>query len=635
MIYRINDKKKTIKDQIRKYIPNNRILVIIFTLLISMTIYNSVATTIYPSYNTEQDCRNCHGITVDRHHLLVANGTHQCTDCHAIKYDEINLTYYPEVIRNCLTCHPGKDHTDVHHLLVAQGLFVCSDCHQMKYDEINQSYYPEVTWDCTVCHSTVLRLNDTPPPAPTPTLPNPPTVTNFSPSSPVHDIIGASRKFDISIDQTVDLIWYIDDSIVQINNGVAYASYTNTSALLGVWNVSVNASNINGNVTFTWTWNVTTLPPPPEITSFAPLYSPVNDTAGSSRKFGITIDQTADITWYINDNPVQYNNGVMGASYNNTSASSGTWNVKAVATNANGSATYSWEWYVVPNPKPITTIDPPNPNGLNGWYVTDTIYLNATDTDGIKYTNYSVDGGMWYSIPGSELKTPVILADGIHSIQYYSVDNLNGIESTQTQTVNIDNTSPHITINSPVNGSIYILNQNLIADWSASDITSGILTATGTYPSGNTIDTTLPGKKNFSVYAEDNAGNIDAENATYYIRYTFGNFLQPINNDGSSIFKLGNTIPIKFQLTDANGNYVTNAVAKLRISKVTSTITGTILEPYTTGTATIGDIFIYESNGHMYMYNLATKGMSIGTWQIRVDIIDDGSFYTVDISLRK
>ena len=128
---------------------------------------------IYPSYNNETDCRTCHGITADRHHLLVANGTHQCTDCHAIKYDNQSQTYFPEVIRNCLICHAGKNHTNVHHLLVQQGLFVCTDCHPMKYDNQSQTYYPDVTWDCTVCHSTVLSLNETPPPTPAPTPPNP------------------------------------------------------------------------------------------------------------------------------------------------------------------------------------------------------------------------------------------------------------------------------------------------------------------------------------------------------------------------------------------------------------------------------------------------------------------------------
>lgn len=422
-------------------------MIIFFILLAIIAITCQTLALTYPSYDTEQDCRGCHGITVERHHFLVPNSSLQCTDCHAMKFDSQNQTYYPEVIRNCLTCHPGKNHTDTHHLLVAHGLFVCTDCHPMIYDNQSQTYYPQITWDCSVCHSTVLSIQ-----------------------------------------------------------------------------------------------NVT--------------------------------------------------------------------------------------------PSPTTTIYPPD--GQNSWYKTSTVYLNVADFDGIKYTNYSVDGGIWYSNPGYGLglKTPVVLSDGTHSIQYYSVDNLGNTESTKTQSVKIDNTTPQITINSPVNGSKYVLNQNLVADWFASDVASGITTATGTCPSGSVIDTTSAGTKNFSVHATDNAGNTIIKNVTYFIHYNFGQFLQPIKTDGSSIFKLGSNVPIKFQLTDANGSYVTNAIVKLNISKITSTVLGTYLELYTTDSSTTGDVFIYETNGNKYSHKLGTKNMSIGTWIIRVDI-DDGSSYAVNISLKR
>lgn len=534
--------KKLNKKLIKKLMISFAIL--LFSVIFYKTTILAIAT-IYPSYNTEQDCRNCHGLTdgltVDRHHFLVANGTYQCTDCHAIKYDVDNQTYYPEVIRNCLICHPGKDHTDAHHILVAQGLFVCSDCHKMKYDSQTQTYYPEVTWDCTVCHSTVLSLNDPPPPAPMPTPINPPTTVKFSPPSPVNDIIGDSRKFDISIDQVVDMIWYINGNPVQYNYSVTDASYTNLSAALGVWNITVNASNNNGNVSFTWTWNVAALPPPPKITGWPT--SPVNDIVGSSRKFGVITDQITDIVWYIDNNPVQSNNSVMGASFNN-SASFGIWNIKAVAKNANGSAAYIWKWNV------------------------------------------------------------------------------------------IDNTFPQITISSPVNNSIYIVKQNLIANWSVSDKESGIASAIGTYPNGSIINTNSVGQKNFSVYAVDNGGNTNTKNVTYYIHYNSGGgFLSPINMDGSSIFKLGSALPVKFQLKDANGNYVTNAVATLNVSKISSTVSGTYLASSPT-IASTGEYFIYDNTGHMYMYNFATKNMSIGTWKLRV-YINDGSSISVNISIKK
>ena len=88
---------------------------------------------------------------------------------------------------------------------------------------------------------------------------------------------------------------------------------------------------------------------------------------------------------------------------------------------------------------------------------------------------------------------------------------MNGVEPTKTQLVKIDKTSPQITIKSPINGSVYLLNQKLVANWSVSDTTSGIVSATTTYPNGSVISTTSIGTKSFSISAADNAGNSISE----------------------------------------------------------------------------------------------------------------------------
>jgi hypothetical protein len=533
---------------------NRTLEMIIAIFLLAAMSYGTFATS-YPSYNTETDCRSCHGITADRHHLLVPNGTYQCTDCHAMKYDTQNQSYSPEVIRNCLTCHVGKDHTDTHHLLVAQGLFVCTDCHAMKYDAQNQTYYPELIWDCTVCHSTVLSPGSPPVPAPMPAPLNPPTITSFSPTSPANDIVGASRKFGVTIDQAVNLTWYINDNPVQSDESITYASYTNTSAAPGVWNVSAKASNVQGNIIYTWTWKVASTPPPPVITSSYPTSS-INDIAGSSRRFGITIDQTANIFWYINSNQVQSNDNVRGASYENTSATAGVWNVDAIVTNANGSVTYSWTWNVAPLPPPplITNFAPiTSPvNDFAGASRTFNITVNQT-------ANVS-----WY-----------INGTLIHS-------------------------------NGSVTDARYTNNSAAVGTWNVSAIATN---------------------------ANGSVMHSWTWNVTNYHGYYFGGFLAPIKTDGSSIFKLGNTIPIKFQLFDTNGNYATNAVPILNFTQVTYTVTGKYLESTTTGAATMGNVFILDNKGHMYMYNLETRNFTRGTWRIRVDI-DDGSSYVVNISLK-
>jgi alpha-tubulin suppressor-like RCC1 family protein len=125
--------------------------------------------------------------------------------------------------------------------------------------------------------------------------------------------------------------------------------------------------------------------------------------------------------------------------------------------------------------------------------------------------------------------------------------------------------------------------------------------------------------------------------ASFTVTVTYGAptdgtfFQQPINSDSSSIFKAGSTIPVKFQLTGASAA-VSNAVARLYVARISSGITGTYVEAVTNGTADSGNLF--RSNGPgQYIYNLSTKGMAAGTWNLRVDL-GDGVVHQVNVSLK-
>jgi outer membrane protein assembly factor BamB len=113
----------------------------------------------------------------------------------------------------------------------------------------------------------------------------------------------------------------------------------------------------------------------------------------------------------------------------------------------------------------------------------------------------------------------------------------------------------------------------------------------------------------------------------------FGGFSQPINQDGSSQFKLGSVVPVKFQLKDLQGQFITNAKATLNIAKLTNSILGTDVEAISTAQATTGNLFRYDTSASQYIFNLATKGLSKGTYQLTVTI-DDSIIKTVQISLK-
>jgi len=119
---------------------------------------------------------------------------------------------------------------------------------------------------------------------------------------------------------------------------------------------------------------------------------------------------------------------------------------------------------------------------------------------------------------------------------------------------------------------------------------------------------------------------------TVAVTAAWSNVLQPVNVDGSSIFKLGSTVPVKFQLTGASAG-ITNLTATLWLQRLGTTPTGTNLEAISTSSATTGNLFRYDSTSGQYIFNLSTKPLSVGTYQLRIDL-GDGVLRTVNISLR-
>jgi len=104
------------------------------------------------------------------------------------------------------------------------------------------------------------------------------------------------------------------------------------------------------------------------------------------------------------------------------------------------------------------------------------------------------------------------------------------------------------------------------------------------------------------------------------VDYKYSQFLQPINADGSSNFKLGSTIPVKFQLLDYY-NVVQDApwlTFAIKVTQVRGTPSGTVNEVASGASADYTQFFRWDSTNKLYIYNLSTKnsGMSEGGWKV-------------------
>lgn len=192
-----------------------------------------------------------------------------------------------------------------------------------------------------------------------------------------------------------------------------------------------------------------------------------------------------------------------------------------------------------------------------------------------------------------------------------------------------DTTPPAIAIDTPAAGGVYLLGEPVIADWTASDASSGLAWATGTVASGAPVDTATIGTKEFRVDAEDRSGNATSKVVSYDVRYGFGGFLPPLRADGTGTSRLGAPLVVKILLFDWAGLAVPGAVAQLFVAPQG----GAEAPAVPMGGANVGNLFRYDPLGQQYVYNLSARTMAAGTWQLRV-ALDDGTSHVVAITIR-
>lgn len=179
----------------------------------------------------------------------------------------------------------------------------------------------------------------------------------------------------------------------------------------------------------------------------------------------------------------------------------------------------------------------------------------------------------------------------------------------------VTGTAPTITITTPANNAVYLLNQAVAANFTCTG--SSVAECDGTVPNGSNIDTSSVGTKTFEVTAVVSSGPSADTSVSYQVAY---------NTSGSCLLynpamaKLaGSTYPIKLELCDANGNDLSSASITVHAVSVTMAITGTPGPLNASGNANPGNNFRFDSTlgtAGGYIFNLSTVGLSSGTWNL-------------------
>jgi uncharacterized delta-60 repeat protein len=142
-----------------------------------------------------------------------------------------------------------------------------------------------------------------------------------------------------------------------------------------------------------------------------------------------------------------------------------------------------------------------------------------------------------------------------------------------------------------------------------------------------TTSTLAPGNQVIVAKYSGDANFLRSANTfTESVHYNFGGFLPPLSN--GLTYAVNRTIPIKFQLTDANSKAITSlsAVSSLQIAPVVNDVPGTPFNPASTNKQGV------QYSGGQYQFNWQTKGLNAGSYQIMLTLAD-GTMQTRTIQL--
>lgn len=237
---------------------------------------------------------------------------------------------------------------------------------------------------------------------------------------------------------------------------------------------------------------------------------------------------------------------------------------------------------------------------------------------------------------GTDPVVTISLPLGTHIFTLTVNDGRGGFSTAQTTVIVQDTLPPTLTLST---ASITVVVPTATASDAMVDLT-GIGSAVDLCDPSVTISNDAPtvfpiGRSVVTFTAADHSGNSTAATLEVVVRYSFVGFLSPIRSDGSSVFRSGRTIPIKFQLKAADGTYIGNASATLSIFRVTDQVLGTVEEitPDAPGAANTGNQFSYDPSTQQYFYNLRTTWYQQGTYILRATV-SDGTVHEVFMSIR-
>ena len=111
--------------------------------------------------------------------------------------------------------------------------------------------------------------------------------------------------------------------------------------------------------------------------------------------------------------------------------------------------------------------------------------------------------------------------------------------------------------------------------------------------------------------------------------------LQPVDSDGTSVFKKGSTVPAKFRVCDANGNSIGTAgvVSSFRLIMITSGTAVAFVDEAVVST-TPDTAFRWSATDQQWIYNMNTKNLQANKTYTYEILLNDGTSIRFSFGLK-
>lgn len=284
--------------------------------------------------------------------------------------------------------------------------------------------------------------------------------------------------------------------------------------------------------------------------------------------------------------------------------------------------------------------------------------VSSTDTTaGFRYA-FACNGGSLtaatYATSGTSSSTNCAFADnGSYTVRGKIMDKDDG-SNEYTTVVTVNNVKPTITVLTPGAPAACGQSQSVTIAFNDPAAANDTYTVVVNWGDGNTTTYNGVNSGYFASHpyaaggqytvsvtvADEDGGTSDASTAVLTQNYTIvgGGILQPINQDGSSVFKYKSTIPVKIKVADCNGSFLGNLTVRIALTQLSGNDPGSAInEPISTsGADTTGFLRFTGAPDNQYIYNLASKPLPdpSATYRITLTIEQTGQTVQVNFGLK-